>query len=113
METLFTFFSEYTDSQNLSNFLAFIAISMRIKKEILLAADSRQSPQDPPVCLPPSVAQFLALGCDISISEVHTGWECLKEMIWNQEILDNNALKGVFAKHGELNGFCEGLDHIL
>ena len=66
----------------LSQLMVFISVCSQIKKHILLLYDSKQSPEDVPPLLPPTIRAFLVTACSMTEADVKRCWDAVGELIW-------------------------------
>lgn len=94
----------------LSQLLGFLALSLRLKNEILLTQPSTHKPDKPPMFLPPAVVGFLAAACELDRPSVTECWTVLKDTIWSSDPTDDTAMSAeavdaFFYEHGPPFGF--------
>ena len=58
-------------------------VAFALKDEIILTLPSTHPHKDPPTCLPPTLAQFLAAGCHLTDDEVSGAWTLFKHVVWS------------------------------
>jgi hypothetical protein len=66
----------------LSQLIVFISVCSRIKKQILLLYNSKQSPADVPPLLPPTTRAFLATACSMTEDDDKRCCGAVGELIW-------------------------------
>jgi hypothetical protein len=65
---------------------SFLAHAPHFKNDILLAQASNWPAADPPLFLPPSVANALSRLCEIDKNSMDTLWLYLKDIVWGYDM---------------------------
>ncbi|THU93198.1 hypothetical protein K435DRAFT_904476 [Dendrothele bispora CBS 962.96] len=85
----------------LSQIIAFVVVSMRIKNNILLLYPSNQQPQHTPPTLPRETKIFLGETCRMKLEDVDACWSAVKDVVWAED----KILGGVKSEAALYNTF--------
>jgi len=98
---------EQQGPDQLKQLLSFVHYASTLKNEILLAQPSTQNTQTAPLDLPDGIEIFLAAVCNMVPEDVADCWGVVRDLIWDMEILDDEAVSRTFEQHGIDSGLRE------